>query len=87
MTKAASNCAHEAFATQAKVARLEDSGKFLLELLVQCTECNLPFHFVGVERGLSFVGPMAGVDLLELRIPIAPGSQFPGQEYVPTKGN
>lgn len=71
------SCKHEAFSTSARVMRMEDTGGFMLELEVKCDQCQSSFRFIGVERGLSFAGPMGSVDLTELRIPVTPGADFP----------
>jgi hypothetical protein len=66
------DCAHEQFQANVKVARLEDTGKFMAEITVRCTQCDEPFRFLGVPAGLSFDRPTASIDDLELHAPIEP---------------
>ena len=72
-----SDCEHRSFAAQVNVRRLTDEGgrvrNFLAEVSVRCTECSQPFHFVGLDAGLSFVRPMVDVGATTLHAPIAPG--------------
>lgn len=46
----------------------------MADVTVSCSECQTPFHFVGVQYGLSFKFPRVGADATELRIPIEPGN-------------
>lgn len=66
------DCPHLNFFARVNVARLEDSGKFVADIRITCTECDEPFRFVGVAAGLRFDGPACSVDGLELRAPIEP---------------
>jgi hypothetical protein len=74
---------HEAFSAQVSVARLgDDSGdrsiRFVAEINVTCTGCELPFHFVGPPAGFSFTHPTVNVGATTLHAPIAPGeAQLP----------
>ncbi len=61
-----------AFGVESKVARLEDSGRFMLELRIRCTECNLPFQFKGLPAGLNLNGAAVSVDGLEANLAICP---------------
>jgi hypothetical protein len=65
-------CKHENFRAEVDVNRLLDSGSFMADVRIRCTECDLPFEFVGVDAGLSFSKPMASVTAQELHIPIRP---------------
>lgn len=56
-----------------EVNRLEDSRKFMAEVRLCCSECELPFHFVGLPCGISFHAPKVNADGTELRAPIQPG--------------
>ena len=66
------DCCHEQFRADVKVARLEDSGKFMAEIQVRCVQCDEPFRFVGLRAGVSFERPMVSIDELELHAPIEP---------------
>jgi hypothetical protein len=70
-------CAHHNFKCDCKVARLEDSGRFMLEVTVVCTECNKPFQFLGLKPGLDMDGARVSIDGLELNIAICPEGSSP----------
>lgn len=65
-------CKHENFAANVSVARLEDSGRFMAEIRICCTECGAPFQFLGLEPGLDLQGASVSIDGLEANIAIAP---------------
>lgn len=67
-----SDCKHMNFAAKVNVARLEDSGRFMAEIRIECTECGLPFQFVGLEPGLDLNGARVSIDGLEANMAIAP---------------
>lgn len=80
-------CAHENFRCDCSIGRLtkEEGGEvasFVAEIKVQCAECDLPFHWVGVPGGVSYRRPMSSADSLELRAPIAPGAEFQRGPFV-----
>ena len=66
------DCTHQQFKALVKVARLEDSGKFMAEITVTCSDCQEPFRFVGVPAGVNFERPAVSINGLELRAPIEP---------------
>lgn len=70
-------CKHENFAANVKVARLEDSGRFMAEIRISCTECGAPFQFLGLEPGLDLQGARVSIDGLEANIAIAPEGTQP----------
>lgn len=65
-------CAHLNFDAQNRVVRLEDCGKFMLEVEVKCTDCGTPFKFKGLWAGLNTNGAAVSSDGTELRIAIEP---------------
>lgn len=65
-------CAHHNFDAQCRVARLENIGKFMLEVRIRCLDCGLPFQFVGLPPGLKFNGATVSVDGQEANLAIAP---------------
>lgn len=65
-------CQHLNFDAQVNVIRLEDSGRFMAEVKVECRDCHTPFQFLGMEMGLSFTKPMVEVMSAEARLPIKP---------------
>lgn len=70
-------CDHRNFNATCKVARMEDSGRFLLEATVRCTDCGKPFQFLGLQPGLDFNGARVSIDGLELNIGICPEGAHP----------
>lgn len=66
------SCKHENFAANVTVVRIEDRGLFVAKVEVSCTQCSLPFQFVGPEMGMSYTEPRVSVDRRELHAPIAP---------------
>lgn len=70
-TPAQEACPHVELVTRVDV--IDRGSVRSLEIEVQCTKCGVPFHFVGVDQGLSFRRPMASADGLMLRAPIMPG--------------
>ncbi len=71
------SCKHEAFNIDCKVARLEDVGKFQLDIKVICLQCKTPFQFKGLKIGLDLNGAMMSVDSLEARLAIVPSGVEP----------
>lgn len=70
-------CQHLNFVAVVKVARLEDSGRFMAEVRIECAECKLPFQFLGLEPGLDLNGARVSLDGLEANIAIAPKGARP----------
>lgn len=70
-------CPHMNFHTDVAVARLEDSGRFMAEIRIKCTDCGLPFQFKGLNPGLNLNGAMVSVDGLEARMAIVPQGAEP----------
>lgn len=68
-------CAHHNFQATVRVARLEDSGRFMAEVRIGCTDCDLPFQFLGLEPGLDLNGARVSIDGLEANIAICPLGQ------------
>lgn len=65
-------CAHESFAAEVDVNRLEDTGRFHADVRVRCADCGEAFRFLGVAAGLSWDHPTVSVDGIELHAPIEP---------------
>ncbi len=68
-------CSHENFAAECDVNRLEDSGRFLMDVRVQCSDCNERFVFIGLPLGVNLEAPMMSVGGHEARLPIRPASE------------
>lgn len=65
-------CKHEIFEASVTVNRLEDSGKFNMDVKVHCVQCKLPFRFIGLPCGLDLNGATVNSDATEARLAIAP---------------
>lgn len=70
-------CKHMRFDAGVAVNRLEDTGKFNLDVRVSCLECGLPFQFLGLEAGLNLGGAAVSLDGEEARLAIAPKGSVP----------
>jgi hypothetical protein len=56
---------------------MEDTGRFMLEVTVRCSDCNKPFQFLGLKPGLDFGGARVSIDGLELNVGISPDGVQP----------
>lgn len=73
-----SDCPHTHFEADVSVHRLTDEASdivrnFIAEVSVRCTDCGVPFHFIGADAGHSFARPTVNVGATTLHAPIAPG--------------
>ena len=68
-------CRHEMFKAECDVNRLQDSGRFLMDVRVQCADCTERFVFVGLPMGVNLDAPMVSVSGHEARLPIRPASE------------
>jgi hypothetical protein len=76
------DCLHANFSADVKVARITDgdSGSvtnYVTELSVKCSECGMPFHFVGVDAGFGYLKPTCDFLGTTLYAPIASGESLP----------
>jgi hypothetical protein len=74
-------CEHFSFISYANVFRLTDIDNgpvtgYSVEVKVQCSDCGMPFGFVGVDQGISTYKPMVSFDRKELRAPIVPAEEL-----------
>jgi hypothetical protein len=67
-------CKHEQFKADCRINRLEDTGRFCIEVKVHCEQCGLPFHFPGLPHGILLNHPSVNPDKTEFRCPIIPGA-------------
>jgi hypothetical protein len=74
------DCLHKSFFAQVNIARITADGTedgpashFYADVTIKCVECETPFHFVGVNGGLSPREPRCDPFAVELRAPIKPG--------------
>jgi len=72
-------CKHEQFFVNASVARLEDIGRFSVDIKIHCEQCGKPMRFVGLPIGLDLNGAACSPDGTEGRFAIHPaGDPVPG---------
>lgn len=67
-----SKCQHHNFDAKVRVARIEDTGRFMAEIRINCLDCGVPMQFMGLEPGFSFDGAHMSLDGLEANIGIHP---------------
>lgn len=65
-------CKHVNFKCDCKVGRMEDTGRFILEVQVRCADCAKPFQFLGLQPGMDFDGARVSIDGLEMIVGITP---------------
>lgn len=70
-------CKHESFDANVRVARIEDTGRFMAEIRITCRDCLVPMQFMGLQPGLNFDGATVSLDGLEANIGIHPQGQRP----------
>jgi len=70
-------CRHEDFRAHVGVARLQDVGRFVAEITVNCAQCGVAFEFQGLQPGLDTGGATCSLDATEARIAIAPPGNTP----------
>lgn len=68
-------CPHYNFAANVIVNRLEDTGGFMAEVRIRCTDCNERFRFKGLDPGLDMNGATVDFEGLEAHLAIAPESE------------
>ena len=76
------DCSHMNFSAVVKVARVTDGDvgpvtNYIAEVGVKCSECGVPFHFVGVDGGFGYLKPTRDFLGTTLHAPIAPGEALP----------
>lgn len=72
-------CLHESFRCSANVGGLSqvEGGPitgYTVDIMIECTQCGLPFRFIGLAAGNSPDGPRVSVDGKELRAPLEPAT-------------
>lgn len=77
MTSDPTACAHEDFRTDCGVHRLSDTDNgpvtgYMLDVRITCTQCGLPFKFVGLPVGLELQGAAMSFDRTEAHLAISP---------------
>lgn len=70
-------CEHHNFNCAVSINRLshEEGGPitgYSADICVTCSDCGLPFRFLGVPAGNDYTAPRVSVDGRELRAPLEP---------------
>jgi len=65
-------CKHLNFNVHSTVNRIEDVGRFSVDVRVVCGDCGVPFRFIGLPAGLDLNGATVSADATEGRFAIAP---------------
>lgn len=68
------NCEHMNFMSKANIFRLE-SGKFMAEIQIECSDCHRPFEFLGLPAGLNLEGAAVEFGGREARLAIKPANE------------
>ena len=71
------DCAHQNFAAQVDVNRLEDVGRFVADVRIRCADCGADFVFACKTIGLHWDRPSVDVRGVELRVAIHPEGEPP----------
>ena len=76
------DCQHVNFKAEVKVGRITNGEiglvtNYVAELDVKCDACGVPFHFVGVDAGFSFLKSTCDFLGTTLHAPISPGESLP----------
>lgn len=72
------NCKHnESHRAVVSVHCLEDSGRFMADVKIECAKCGRPFQFLGLTLGLDLNGAAMTVDGQEAHLAIAPVGTVP----------
>lgn len=77
-------CEHLNFSCECDVNRLSSEkdgpvNRYCLDVRVKCTECGLPFRFIGLPTGIDLNGAAVSIDGTEGRFAIAPKGQVISQ--------
>lgn len=70
-------CKHETFTAKVNVSRIVDKGLFSADVTIHCSQCGLPFQFLGLSPGWAAGGAAVSVDGTEARLAIAPKGSRP----------
>lgn len=78
-------CDHEDFLIEGNIGRLShDKGgpitSYTADIKIKCTQCGLPFRFIGLAAGNHHSEPRVNIDATELRAPIEPAEH---QKFAP----
>lgn len=68
------NKAHKAIV---RIDFLEDTGRFVADVNIECADCGRPFQFLGLPLGLNLDGATMNVDGQTARLAIAPVGTIP----------
>jgi hypothetical protein len=60
-----------------RIDYLEDSGRFMADVKIECADCGRPFQFLGLPLGLDLNGAAMDVEGQTARLAIAPVGTVP----------
>ncbi len=73
------DCQHQKFQCDARIGRLSDTDDgpitgYTANIKVTCSDCGLPFRFIGIAAGNHYAEPRVSLDGTELRAPLEPAT-------------
>ena len=69
------DCPHENFYSVVEINRLLDSGAFIADIRIKCTDCDMEFDFPDPPFGLSSHEVRVSMDRRCLHVPIKPSDK------------
>lgn len=72
------NCEHLNFGSRVKIGRLHSENnpkvitRYTADIEISCTDCGIPFQFIGLPHGASINEPCCSIGAEEARLPIEP---------------
>lgn len=71
----AAKCSHDKFHGDVAVNKMVDTGGFMVDVRIKCSDCNMSFRFQGLKIGLDMAGASMSVDGTEARLAIVPADE------------
>lgn len=70
-------CPHANFSSMSRVGRLSETEggpitAYTVDVTITCSDCGLPFRFLGLPAGYHYAEPRVSADGTKLRAPIEP---------------
>lgn len=76
--KSIDGCRHnKAHRANVRIDYLEDAGRFMADVKIECADCGRPFQFLGLPLGLNLAGAAMDVEGQTARLAIAPVGTVP----------
>ncbi len=70
--KSISTCLHLSADFDVRLDWINEPGAHMLVVMARCSECKVPFEFIGVAPGMRFDTPMMSANRIQLRCPVKP---------------